>query len=168
MGSEGVPALSKNRSLASVAAAILSRPGVTAILALALVIGLGLVFHGRGAFYKWDAHRDALRLISVYAILACGMTIVILSAGIDLSVGSVLGLIAVAFAILVVRWEWSAWAAIPACLLLVLTIVSVVLCHLVPQPRATVIVGESASEGRFAPRPQRLGLDLSAGRRYVP
>ncbi len=118
MGSEGVPALSKNRSLASVAAAILSRPGVTAILALALVIGLGLVFHGRGAFYKWDAHRDALRLISVYAILACGMTIVILSAGIDLSVGSVLGLIAVAFAILVVRWEWSAWAAIPACLLL--------------------------------------------------
>ncbi len=105
-------------SVASRVVAILSQPWVTAILALALVITLGLVFHANGAFYKWSTHRDALRLISVYAILACGMTVVILAAGIDLSVGSVLGLIAVAFSILVVRWGWSAWAAIPACLLL--------------------------------------------------
>ncbi|NIM28453.1 MAG: hypothetical protein GTO28_11520, partial [Gammaproteobacteria bacterium] len=75
-------------------------PATTAVLALVLVLALGLVFHADQAFYKWSTHRDALRQASVFGILACGMTVVIITAGIDLSVGSVLGLIAVTFSLL--------------------------------------------------------------------
>lgn len=90
---------------------------LTALAALVFVLALGLVYHGDGTFYKWDTHRDALRQASVYGILACGMTFVILSGGIDLSVGSVLALAAVVFATMTIQWRWSAWVAIPACLL---------------------------------------------------
>lgn len=93
-------------------------PATTAVLALVLVLALGLVFHADHAFYKWSTHRDALRQASVFGILACGMTVVIITAGIDLSVGSVLGLIAVTFSLLSIHWAWSPWVAIPACLLI--------------------------------------------------
>jgi ribose transport system permease protein len=92
-------------------------PIFTALLALVLVMILGLVFSGEGAFYKWSTHRDTLRQASVFGILACGMTLVIITAGIDLSVGSVLALTAVCFSILSIHWGWPAWLAIPACLL---------------------------------------------------
>jgi ribose transport system permease protein len=94
----------------------IAHPVATAILALLLVFALGLLFSGEGAFYKWSTHRDAMRQASVYGILACGMTVVIITAGIDLSVGSVLGLVAVSFAIFGIHRQWSAWLAIPACL----------------------------------------------------
>src|SRR5690242_7712813 len=84
-------------------------PGLRAVAALLLIIALGFVFSGDGAFYKWGTHRDALRQASVYGILACGMTLVIISGGIDLSVGSVLALAAVAFSIFSIHWNWSAW-----------------------------------------------------------
>jgi len=93
-----------------------SHPLITALLALLLVLALGLAFSGDGAFHKWVTHRDALRQASVYGILACGMTVVILSGGIDLSVGSVLALSAVSFALTTIHRGWPAWAAIPACL----------------------------------------------------
>ena len=80
------------------------------------VFALGLIFHADGAFHKWSTHRDALRQASVFGILACGMTVVIISAGIDLSVGSVLGLVAVTFSVFSIHWGWSPWIAIPVCL----------------------------------------------------
>ena len=107
-------------------------PVFTAVLALVLVLILGVVLPGpaptkygpdgeeitgTAAFYKWSTHRDALRQASVYGTLACGMTVVIITAGIDLSVGSVLALTAVCFSIFAIQWGWSAWGAIPACLL---------------------------------------------------
>ncbi len=70
-----------------------------AVAPLAIVLLVGAIFHENGAFYRWSTHRAVLREISVHGILACGMTIVILAGGIDLSVGSVLGLSAVAFAL---------------------------------------------------------------------
>ncbi|HNQ24846.1 MAG TPA: ABC transporter permease [Phycisphaerae bacterium] len=94
-----------------------SNPAFTAALALALVFILGLIFSGEGAFYKWGTHRDALRQASVFGILACGMTVVIITAGIDLSVGSLLALAAVAFSIFSIHWGWSPWVAIPLCIL---------------------------------------------------
>jgi len=94
----------------------LRSPIFTAAVAFGLVLVLGLIFSGEGAFYKWGTHRDALRQASVYGILACGMTVVIITAGIDLSVGSVLALVAVSFSILSIHWGWSPWVAIPACL----------------------------------------------------
>jgi ribose transport system permease protein len=41
-----------------------------------------------------------LRQVSVYGILACGMSVVIIAGGIDLSVGSILGLCAVTFSLI--------------------------------------------------------------------
>jgi len=58
-----------------------------------------------------------LRHISVFGILACGMTLVIITAGIDLSVGSLLGFTAVLFSIFSLQSSWSPWLAVPACLL---------------------------------------------------
>jgi ribose transport system permease protein len=57
-----------------------------------------------------------LRQVSVYGILACGMTVVIITAGIDLSVSSVLALAAVSFAWLTLPEGWPAALAIPAVL----------------------------------------------------
>ena len=105
-------------SPASPVRGILRHPATTAVLALLFVFVLGLVFHADGAFYKWSTHRDALRQASVFGILACGMTLVIITAGIDLSVGSVLGLVAVSFSLLSIHWGWSPWIAIPTCLLI--------------------------------------------------
>ena len=96
----------------------LSRDVVKALIALVFVILLGLVFNANGAFYKLATHRDTLRSMSVYGILACGMTLVIISGGIDLAVGSVLALTAVTFSIFTIHWDWSPWIAIPACLLI--------------------------------------------------
>jgi ribose transport system permease protein len=80
------------------------------------VLLLGVVFNADGAFFKPGTHRDALRQASVFGILACGMTLVIISGGIDLAVGSVLALVAVTFALLSIHWGWSPWLAIPVCL----------------------------------------------------
>lgn len=95
---------------------IISGPVARALAALIAVFVLGMIFHADGAFHAWHTHRDMLRQVSVHGILACGMTLVIISAGIDLSVGSVLGLVAVLFSILTIHWGWSPWFAVPAAL----------------------------------------------------
>lgn len=95
-----------------------ANPASRALLALALVLILGCVFHADGAFFKSGTHRDALRQASVFGILACGMTLVIISGGIDLAVGSVLALVAVSFSLMSIHWGWSPWLAVPMCLLL--------------------------------------------------
>jgi ribose transport system permease protein len=86
---------------------MLSHPLVRAFGALALVLVLGFVFNAQGAFRQWGTHRDMLRQLSVYGILACGMTLVIISGGIDLAVGSVLALGAVIFSKLCIHLQWS-------------------------------------------------------------
>ena len=75
-------------------------PVVRALFSLALVLAVGAVFNADGAFFQWDTHRDMLRQVSVFGILACGMTMVIITGGIDLSVGSILGVCAVVFSLL--------------------------------------------------------------------
>ncbi len=94
----------------------LGSPAVRALIALLFVLALGFVFNAEGAFLKWETHRDMLRHISVFGILACGLTLVIIAAGIDLAVGSILGFSAVLFALLSLRLGLSAWFAVPACL----------------------------------------------------
>jgi len=100
------------------AAEILRKPFARALIALIAIILVGALFNADGAFFKWGTHRDMLRQASVFGILACGMTLVIISAGIDLAVGSVLALVAVVFSIFSIHWGWSPWLAIPACLLI--------------------------------------------------
>lgn len=95
-----------------------SNPASRAVIALVLVLVLGCVFNADGAFFKLGTHRDALRQASVFGILACGLTLVIISGGIDLAVGSVLALVAVAFSLMSIHWGWSPWLSVPLCLLL--------------------------------------------------
>jgi ribose transport system permease protein len=92
-------------------------PLLRAVSALLLIFALGMIFHADGSFHRWTTHRDMLRYISVFAILACGMTVVIVAGGIDLSVGSVLGLSAVVFSTLTIHQGWHPLWAIPATLL---------------------------------------------------
>jgi ribose/xylose/arabinose/galactoside ABC-type transport system permease subunit len=48
---------------------------------------------------------------AIYGFLAAGMTLVIITGGIDLAVGSVLALTATSFAIFLIWWKWSpGWA----------------------------------------------------------
>ena len=79
---------------------LLASPYARAVVPLVLVLLVGCIFHRDGAFFAWQTHRAMLREISVHGILACGMTVVIITGGIDLSVSSVLALGAVAFALL--------------------------------------------------------------------
>ncbi len=88
------------------------------MLALGVVLLLGAIFHADGSFFKLGTHRDALRQASVYGILACGMSLVIISGGIDLAVGSVLGLVAVCMSKMTIWWGWSPWISIPASLVI--------------------------------------------------
>lgn len=93
-------------------------PIVRALGALVIVFAIGLAFNANGAFFKWSTHRDMLRAVSVYGILACGMTLVIITGGIDLSVGSILALTAVTFSLFTIHWNWSPWLAIILCVLI--------------------------------------------------
>ena len=92
---------------------LLERPALRALLPLLAVLVLGCVWNGNGAFFEWQTHRALLREIAVVGTLACGMTVVIVSGGIDLAVGSVLAVSAVAFAVLVLHLGFGALAALP-------------------------------------------------------
>ena len=93
-----------------------SSPTVRALGALVIVLAIGLIFNADGAFFKWGTHRDMLRAVSVYGILACGMTLVIITGGIDLSVGSILALTAVTFSLFSIHFGWPIWFVIVLCL----------------------------------------------------
>lgn len=97
---------------------LLRHPAVRACAALLLVLALGAVFNADGAFFSAATHRDTFRAVSVYGILACGMTLVVVAGGIDLAVGSVLGLAAVGFSLMSIHWGWPVWLAFPATLAL--------------------------------------------------
>jgi putative multiple sugar transport system permease protein len=53
---------------------------------------------------------------SYILLLAIGMVMVIIAGHIDLSVGSIAGLIGAVAGVLMVQWGWPWWLAIPACL----------------------------------------------------
>ncbi len=100
----------------STLARLWSIPATRALVALLLVLLIGCICNANGAFYKWGTHRDALRQASVFGVLACGMTLVIISGGIDLAVGSVLAFVAVSFSLMTIHWGWAPVVAIPVCL----------------------------------------------------
>jgi ribose transport system permease protein len=94
-----------------------SIPATRALVALLFVLILGWIFNANGAFFKIGTHRDALRQASVYGILACGLTLVIISGGIDLAVGSVLALVSVSFSLMSIHWGMSPWVSLPFALM---------------------------------------------------
>ncbi len=92
---------------------LLGHASVRALIPLLCVVLLGVIFNSNGAFFEWQAHRSMLREISVVGILACGMTLVIITAGIDLSVGSLVALSAVCFALFSMRLGLPGLASVP-------------------------------------------------------
>jgi len=106
-----------NKTRSSPWARFWAHPASRALVALALVLALGCLCNADGAFFKLGTHRDALRQASVYGLLACGMTLVIVGGGIDLAVGSMLALVSVSFSLLIIHAGWSPWLAVPLCLL---------------------------------------------------
>lgn len=91
------------------------------VLALAAVFVLGICFSPRipgthwPLFLTFQTQKDILFEYAEYGMLATGMTLVILSGGIDLSVSSVLGVTAVLFSLLVIGFGWSPLVAVLAC-----------------------------------------------------
>lgn len=100
---------------------------------------------------------NILRQASINIVLATGMTFVILTGGIDLSVGSILGVSAVV-AVLVSLLPAIGWAAVPAALLtgLLLGLVNGALIALVDLPPFIVTLGAlTALRGGGLPRGKR-------------
>lgn len=93
------------------------REVIFALLAVVLVAGLGSIFNADGIFFRAGTHADTLWQNGAFGILACGLTVVIISGGIDLAVGSVVALSGVVFALLVMRHGVSGAIAIPAAVL---------------------------------------------------
>lgn len=90
-----------------------SSPLVRALLALAAVLALGCVCNANGAFFRLGTHLSVLDTAGVRGMVAIGECLVILGAGIDLSVGAVLGLCGMVFAGLMLR---AGWSVLPAAL----------------------------------------------------
>ena len=65
-----------------------------ALLATLLVVGIAVSIVSRGAFWDVVNIRSLLVSTAITAVPATGMTIVILTGGIDVSIGSMLGLVA--------------------------------------------------------------------------
>lgn len=89
-----------------------SEPWLRALLALTLILMLGAAFNSGGTFFKWSTHRDMMRQVAVPGMLACGMTLVIITGGIDLAVGSIVALSAVLFSLLTLHLGWAATPAL--------------------------------------------------------
>lgn len=87
------------------------------LVALLVVFVLGALVSphnlktGENVFLSPGNQSNVLFEYAEYGLLAVGMTLVILTAGIDLSVGSVLGLSATLFAYLLIAWGWNPWPA---------------------------------------------------------
>ncbi len=58
--------------------------------------------------------------VPALVVVSVGMTLVLIIGGIDLSVGSLLGLAGAVLGVAMVDWHWPLWAAGPLCLLLAL------------------------------------------------
>lgn len=78
-----------------------------------------IVMYAFGSYrYSFDAQVPPNLLInnSYLIVAAVGATFVILSGGIDLSIGSLVGFSAVLLAVLVTKHHWPLWAAVPVVL----------------------------------------------------
>jgi ribose transport system permease protein len=85
-------------------------------IGLVLVIAVGAITKGQ-EFWNQTNLLNAITEFSSRGILAVGVTLVILTGGIDLSVGSVLGIGSMTAAMLLVHLGLSPWLIVPLCAL---------------------------------------------------
>jgi ribose transport system permease protein len=80
-------------------------------------LGLFLLFGAfSDNFLTWRTLSTLANRIPTLTVVAAGMTLVLIIGGIDLSVGSVLGLGGAVIGVTLVDWHWPLWAAMVACL----------------------------------------------------
>jgi ribose transport system permease protein len=84
-----------------------------AMIWIGLIILFGLLSENFFSFGTWTILASQVPALTV---VAAGMTLVLIIAGIDLSVGSVLGLGGAVLGFAVVDWQWPLWAAVLLCL----------------------------------------------------
>ena len=139
------------------------------LLAFACVFVLGCFYTprvggtGLPIFLSWRTQLDILYEYCEYGLLATGMTLVILTAGIDLSVGSVLGCSATLFALLTIGKGWSVPAAIAAVVLFGLaagTINGLLIARFRMQPFVATLAMMTAARG--------LAIRISGGHTVAP
>lgn len=126
------------------------------LIALFLVFLLGCIFTprlrdtGLPIFLSWHTQLDLLFEYCEYGLLATGMTLVILTGGIDLSVGSILGFAATLFALLTVGYGWNPLAAVVAVVvagLLAGSISGVLVARFKMQPFVATLAMMTAARG---------------------
>src|SRR5438132_9225886 len=84
---------------------------------LVIWAGLLLLFGATSEHFLSRQTFSALaNRIPTLAVVAAGMTLVLVIGGIDLSVGSVLGLGGSLLGLAMVDWHWSIWAGAVVCL----------------------------------------------------
>jgi len=81
-----------------------------------LVVLCGIVALRNPQFLSPANIQNMSRLVGTYGIFSIGVGIVIITGGIDLSVGSVFALLGVLLSMMLVEWHWSAAAAVCAVL----------------------------------------------------
>lgn len=82
------------------------------VVLLAVWIGMVLLFGLLSEhFLTTRTFGSIANRIPTLAVVAAGMTLVLIIGGIDLSVGSVLGLCGAVLGLAMVNWEWPFWAA---------------------------------------------------------
>jgi ribose/xylose/arabinose/galactoside ABC-type transport system permease subunit len=86
-----------------------------AVVVIAMVVYLSLA---TDTFFTSSNLQVVSRQISLNAVIAMGMTLVILIGGIDLSVGSVVAITSVMLGLTMVRWNMPIWVAIVAGILM--------------------------------------------------
>jgi D-xylose transport system permease protein len=97
---------------------LFARYKLLALLLAVAVIWVFFSFLTEGAFVTPRNLSNLLRQMSITGMLACGMVFIIISGEIDLSVGSLLGLLGGVAAILNVTYHWPLAATLPAVMLL--------------------------------------------------
>src|SRR5579862_4444721 len=97
---------------------LFARYKLLALLLAVAVIWVFFSFLTEGAFVTPRNLSNLLRQMSITGMLACGMVFVIISGEIDLSVGSLLGLLGGVAAVLTVNLQWGSWPAVAVVLLL--------------------------------------------------
>src|SRR4051812_6807571 len=98
MASAAVPTIAPGGRSASRARVVSAIQRQGAFIALAALIVFGVVRYGSGFYSVYNIFDAFLNNNTYYALIALGMTFVIITGGIDLSVGSVAVLAAVAAA----------------------------------------------------------------------
>lgn len=91
------------------------------ILGILLVVFLATAL-GSDSFFTAYNLFNLVERTSLYGIIGIGVAFVIITGGIDLSIGSMIGLVATAFPFLVVIHGWNLWLAVAGIAVLSLTV----------------------------------------------